>query len=239
MKQQIYQLIQEDVIKKIKSGVLHPGDKLPTESEFSQLYDTSKSSVKKALNQLVSKGYLYAIQRVGYYVSIPKHNKYVITFNPAELVYLGEKIKPISFKPLCGNWERLRSQTDPTNARIFFLPQLIIVGKIPAGFSLYKIFFRKGLEASRKKHPEIFTDSDRIEAFFKSFAQHRKLRIYGETASETISDLLNIPTDTPVFIVEESYFDQYEKLIGKLTVYYRKEYMQLNGISNQAANSGF
>jgi hypothetical protein len=239
MKQQIYQLIQDDVIKKIKSGVLRPGDKLPTESEFSQLYDTSKSSVKKALNQLVSKGYLYAIQRVGYYVSIPKHNKYVITFNPSDLIYRGEKIEPIRLEPISGNWEQLGSQSDPADARIFFLPQLIVIGKIPAGFLLYKIFYRKGLAANRKKQPQIFADPDSIEAFFKSFAHHRKLKIYGEAASQTISSLLNIPADTPVFVVEEAYFDQYEKLLGKLIVYYRKEYMQLNGLSSRAASSGF
>lgn len=32
MKQQIYQLIQEDIIKKIKNNTLKAGDKLPTEN---------------------------------------------------------------------------------------------------------------------------------------------------------------------------------------------------------------
>nr|WP_320024306.1 GntR family transcriptional regulator [uncultured Acetobacterium sp.] len=240
MKQQIYQLIQEDIIKKIKSGALHPGDKLPTESEFSELYGTSKSSVKKALNQLVSKGYLYAIQRIGYYVSIPKYNNYMIAFNPFELIYQGEKITTIGIEPLTGNsWSFPPSPSDPSATKILFLPQLIVVGKIPAGFLLYKIFSQKNLEPTSNRPSSSFSAPDKIEGFLKSFTYHQKLKVYGETPPPIVAEFLKLPTDTAVFTVEKSFFDQYEKPIGTLLIYYRQEYMQLNGISAQTYPTDF
>ncbi|WP_050739252.1 GntR family transcriptional regulator [Acetobacterium bakii] len=232
MKQQIYQVIQEDVIKKIKSNTLKPGDKLPTESEFCQIYDTSKSSVKKALNELVNKGYLYAIQRVGYYVNVSKHNKYLLSFNPTELVYMGEKRDQIRIEQLTVfNFAPPISETDPKTAKTFCLSQLIYMGNIPAALTLYKLFYRK--ELSSKKQAK-YSDPDQLTEILEAFTRNRKLKIFGEEASSFVAENLKIPLLTPILAVEESYYDQYEKLIGKITVYYRKEYMQLSGVSNKS-----
>lgn len=229
MKQQIYQVIQEDIIKKIKSSTLKPGDKLPTESEFCQIYDTSKSSVKKALNQLVNKGYLYAVQRVGYYVNVPKHNKYLLSFNPTELVYLGEKRDQIRIEQLnVLNFTPPTPATDLKAVNTFYLPQLIYMGNIPAALSLYELFYEK--ELSSKKQAK-FSDPDQITSILAAFTRNRKLKIFGEEASSFVAEILKIPLLTPILVVEETCYDQYEKLIGKITVYYRKEYMQLSGVS--------
>jgi len=231
MKQQIYQVIQEDVIKKIKSNTLKPGDKLPTESEFCQIYDTSKSSVKKALNQLVNKGYLYAIQRVGYYVNVPKHNKYLLSFNPTELVYMGERRDQIRIEQLTSfSFIPPDSETDPKTANTFCLPQLIYMGNIPAALSLYKLFYRK--EISSKKQAK-FSDPDQMTEILAAFTRNRKLKVFGEQASSFVAEILKIVPQTPTLVAEESCYDQYEKLIGKITVYYRKEYMQLSGVSTK------
>lgn len=231
MKQQIYQVIQEDIIKKIKSNTLKPGDKLPTESEICQIYDTSKSSVKKALNQLVNKGYLYAIQRVGYYVNVPKHNKYLLSFNPTELVYMGEKRDQIRIEQITlFNFVPPDSETDPQTASSYCLPELIYMGNIPAALTIYKLFYRKELSSQKQIK---FSDPDKITAIFEAFTRNRKLKIFGEEASSFIAEILKIPQHTPILVVEESCYDQYEKLIGKTTVYYRKEYMQLSGVSTK------
>lgn len=231
MKQQIYQVIQEDIIKKIKNSTLKPGDKLPTESEFCQIYDTSKSSVKKALNQLVNKGYLYAIQRVGYYVNVPKHNKYLLSFNPTELVYLGERRDQIRIEHLSLSDSQLPdTETDPETANTFCLPQLIYMGTIPAALSLYKLFYEKELSAKKKAR---FSDPDQLTSTLEAFTRNRKLKIFGEEACAVIAEILKIPLTTPILVVEESCYDQYEKLIGRIRVYYRKEYMQLSGVSTK------
>lgn len=229
MKQQIYQVIQEDIIKKIKSNALKPGDKLPTESEFCQIYDTSQSSVKKALNQLVNKGYLYAIQRVGYYVNVPKHNKYLLSFNPTELVYLGEKRDQIRIEQLSMSEFKLPdSETDPETAIIFCLPQLIYMGSIPAALSLYKLFYEKELSSKKKAK---FSDPDQMISALAAFTRNRKLKIFGQEACSVVAEILKIPLSTPILVVEESCYDQYEKLIGRIRFYYRKEYMKLSGVS--------
>jgi len=231
MKQQIYLVIQEDIIKKIKSSTLKPGAKLPTESEFCQIYDTSKSSVKKALNELVNKGYLYAIQRIGYYVNVPKHNKYLLSFNPSELVYMGEKRDQIRIEQLTLlNFIPPISETDPQTANSYCLSELIYMGNIPAALTIYKLFYRKELSSQKQAK---YSDPEKIGEIFKAFSRNRKLKIFGEEAVPFVAEILKIPQHTPVLVAEESCYDQYEKLIGKITVYYRKEYLQLSGVSTK------
>jgi len=234
MKQQIYQLIQEDIIKKIKNNTLKPGDKLPTEAEICQIYDTSKSSVKKALNRLVNNGYLYAIQRVGYYVNLPKYNNYILSFSPTDLVYQGEKIGQIRLEQLpvraAGFFD---VASDPSQAKILALPELYSVGSVAVALSLTKIFYRKALFMKNRRVLPAIPDPNQIEVFLRMFTDHRKIAIFGKDAPDYVAELLNLSQSLPVFVVEESYFDRYGKLFGKRTIYYRREYMKLSGISNK------
>lgn len=234
MKQQIYQVIQEDIIKKIRNNTLKPGDKLPTESEFCQIYDTSKSSVKKALNRLVSNGYLYAIQRVGYYVNIPKYNNYILSFDPLELFYQGEKIDQIKIEQISETvTSDFRANSDPEYAKILCLPELYSVGNVAAALSLTKFFYRKALFLKNKSNSLQIPDHNQIGELLKLFTNHRKITINGQDSPFFAEKLLKLSSQTPLFVVEESFYDRYEKLFGKRTIYYRKEYIKLSGISDK------
>lgn len=59
-----YQMIKEDIIKEINDGVFVPGDKIYSEADLKRKYNVSNTTVVKALNNLVSEGYL--IRRQGY-----------------------------------------------------------------------------------------------------------------------------------------------------------------------------
>lgn len=49
-----YNLIANDVRKKILEGVYQPNEQLPFEKDLCQFYDVSKMTVKKALDMLVA-----------------------------------------------------------------------------------------------------------------------------------------------------------------------------------------
>ncbi|MBC3889365.1 GntR family transcriptional regulator [Acetobacterium paludosum] len=234
MKQQIYQVIQEDIIKKIRNNTLRPGDKLPTESEFCEIYDTSKSSVKKALNRLVNNGYLYAIQRVGYYVNIPKYNNYILSFDPMELFYQGEKLDQIKLEQISEtDTYDFRDDSDPKKAKILCLPELYSVGNVAVALSLTKFFYRKALFLKNKSTLTQIPDHNQIGELLKIFTHNRKITIYGKDSPMIIEKLLELPSQIPLFVVEESFYDRYEKLFGKRTIYYRKEYIVLSGVSDK------
>lgn len=84
MVMQRYKIIVEDIKNKINQQVYIQGDKLPTEIELTEIYSTSKSTVRTALKQLVDEGYIYSIHRVGNYINIPSKYNYTLYFDDVE-----------------------------------------------------------------------------------------------------------------------------------------------------------
>ncbi|WP_042684596.1 trehalose operon repressor [Caldalkalibacillus thermarum] len=70
-----YLRIYADLSRKIESGELKPQTKLPSEHELCELYQTSRETVRKALNLLAQQGYIQKIQGKGSIVlDIPRIN---------------------------------------------------------------------------------------------------------------------------------------------------------------------
>ncbi|MCD7769795.1 MAG: PLP-dependent aminotransferase family protein [Oscillospiraceae bacterium] len=60
----LYQHIKEDIV----SGVIPPGDKLPSKRALASHLGVSTITVEYAYRQLIDEGYIYARERSGYYV---------------------------------------------------------------------------------------------------------------------------------------------------------------------------
>lgn len=60
----LYRCLREDIL----TGKLAPGEKLPSKRALAQNLEVSKITVETAYNQLLSEGYLYAREKVGYFV---------------------------------------------------------------------------------------------------------------------------------------------------------------------------
>lgn len=60
----LYQFIKEDIV----SGVIRPGEKLPSKRALSDHLGVSPITVEYAYRQLVDEGYVFARERSGYYV---------------------------------------------------------------------------------------------------------------------------------------------------------------------------
>lgn len=65
----LHSQIQRYILQLIQSGEKKPGDKLPTEYELCQKFSTSRSTVLRALDQLMAQGYIYKRKGSGSYVS--------------------------------------------------------------------------------------------------------------------------------------------------------------------------
>lgn len=71
----MYDFVYNDLVKKIRGGVLKPGDKLPSVSNLCAIYETSDATIRKSILMLKNAGLIFAVNRVGYYVSEGAHAK--------------------------------------------------------------------------------------------------------------------------------------------------------------------
>ena len=66
----LYRCIRGDIL----SGVLKPGEKLPSKRALAQNLEVSKITVETAYNQLLSEGYIVSREKVGYFVeNVERH----------------------------------------------------------------------------------------------------------------------------------------------------------------------
>ncbi|MGL5384101.1 MAG: GntR family transcriptional regulator [Tannerellaceae bacterium] len=63
-----YKEIAESIIRDLKAGKYHDTKKLPKEEELIQQYGVSRTTIRKSINILVNKGYVYQVQGSGIFV---------------------------------------------------------------------------------------------------------------------------------------------------------------------------
>ena len=95
----IYKQLIDEILAKIRSGELRPGEKLPTERSLAQQLYVSRGTIKKAYKELERQGYIYTSAGLGTFVSeidtnvldMQKYKDIIehIRFYIEELYYIG------------------------------------------------------------------------------------------------------------------------------------------------------
>ena len=80
----LYQQVIDDIRQGIEDGRYEVGQKIPSESELSELYSVSRITIRRAIEELSASGYLTKKQGKGTYVNPPKIMKKVLQTSPAQ-----------------------------------------------------------------------------------------------------------------------------------------------------------
>jgi GntR family transcriptional regulator len=80
--------IIEALTAQIGEGRLKPYDRLPSEKELCQEWQASRSTVRKAMDQLTDRGKIFRVPGKGSFVSFPK-----ISHNASQILSFTEKMK--------------------------------------------------------------------------------------------------------------------------------------------------
>lgn len=71
-KMTLYDQIKDDLLAKIKDGTYSVGETIPSEVQLCDMYGVSRSTIRQAMQSLVSEGYLEKRRRRGTVVTLPK-----------------------------------------------------------------------------------------------------------------------------------------------------------------------
>ena len=65
----VYEKVYNYYIEQMKNGALKKGDKMPSLRETEKVMDVSRTSVESGYMQLAADGYIYSVEKVGFFVS--------------------------------------------------------------------------------------------------------------------------------------------------------------------------
>jgi GntR family transcriptional regulator, trehalose operon transcriptional repressor len=107
-----YQIIFNTIVDQIKSGEIPPNSLLPSENELKEQYDTSRETIRKALNLLAQNGYIQKVRGKG---------SIVIGINKFDFPVSGL----VSFKELADKMEK-KPRTIVNELSLIFKPDAYI-----------------------------------------------------------------------------------------------------------------
>ncbi len=231
MELQLYKFIVEDIKSKIVEGILNPGDKLPTEQELTDLYDASKSTVRKSMGILSNAGYIYSVPRIGNFVNLPKSDDYLLVFDELKHgVSEIDEVKTLSINTIKTHDLDGLYELPFGDSNAFEIKRIFLTLSMPIAYDIIYIFFSKGLtikETELEKESLLEVLSKKISLFHIE----KDIKIMGCVSDAALAEILQTKEKEPLLKIEHRYWDKYNKIIAVGTTYYKGDSIQLSADS--------
>lgn len=211
----LYQQLAEKIKAQIEEGNLQVGDKLPTEAEFSQQFEVSRITVRKAIELLAEDGFLLRKQGIGTFVAEKRLNRVmenrIESFTDmsrmdgcqpsAELISVGwivadasivrhleveEDAKVLRIVRLRKNdGQPVMIEESYYPERLSFLMQENLLG------STYEMFRKRGLEPTHSKKTVEICYADKEEAAHLGVVENQALILQKDEVTDQNGEMLH------------------------------------------------
>lgn len=222
-----YAKLAGDFRTAIVAGSLSPGDALPTENELAKRYQTSRVTVRKALNTLCSEGLVESHQGKGYFVLRPEYDRYSMRFDLVrpehEIKY--DRMAVIEAPP------EVRSVLSLAPGSLVVLLQLALLqdGRAVASEDKY-LPYGKGVPTIESViHYADFPEL--ADKRLSSYKLHCELRISAELPSPEHARLLKCDKTEPLLAVRRIILSERGETVGYGVAYLREGYGHISALS--------
>lgn len=224
---QLYKLIEDQ----IRRGELKPGESLPTEHEISSHFEISRMTVRRAIAELVTAGMVYAQQGRGTFVATPKLDNIVFELNDfnQEIKQRGLNYKTtlLEAKIIKADKDlREKLQTGEEYKRFLYFRTVLSAEEERLSYEVkYTIYCKsKPILESELQDPSlpglIATHTEYVPMSAK-----KVLQVAACTQEEAA--ILGIAPNSPVFLIEQTIYDQELKPVGWSKAVYRGDRYKL------------
>ncbi|ASI36529.1 MULTISPECIES: GntR family transcriptional regulator [unclassified Exiguobacterium] len=203
-----YKQVAEQIETDIVNHVYQHTNKLLTEDEYATKYGISRNTVRKAIEILVNKGYVYQVQGSGVFVRDHYNSDYVNLEKLQGLTsdFSGRKVETrvLAFEQTTANEEVAERMKCPVGTPVYYVKRLRLVDDHP--FSVEDSYFRKSLV--------IYLDENIIQKSIYNYLRNdQKLAIgfadrviYADFLKLDDAVLLELKEDDPALLVDNTVY---------------------------------
>ncbi len=228
----VYYQIKQMILEPILSGKINVGDMLPTEIELCEKCCVSRTTIRQALNELVSEGYLNRIKGKGTFVSKAKIqaeflNK-LLSFNEEmHSKALMPSTKVLALKVIDGNPEVNKKLELNENEKIIYLERIRYANGEPI-VSLVTYLPYIPYQALIKVDFEKESLYELLEEKYNQRVVRVKRKIEAVNATKKESEQLGIPKNAAISLVKTIGYTKTEKPIEYSVARYRGDRTEFN-----------
>ncbi|QIA08332.1 GntR family transcriptional regulator [Draconibacterium halophilum] len=209
-----YLNVQIHLKQQIQQGTYNPGDFIPSENQLCKQFSITRTTARKALDELIKEGFIERIHGKGSRVKERRHTLGLLNvkgFSEAVGEGVNTKFLQHPIKALWSDEIILPVSETDRNASCFYFERLRFVGKTPV--MLEKNWF------PNTKLPQ-FTATDFVDgSFFKTLSQRYLIEIVGSTqeirsefASEKHAKIFGIESTSPLLHISIKFLTSNPKL---------------------------
>ncbi len=203
----LYHRLKSDLIRDIQSNKWNVGDKIPSEADLAVEHGVSRITVRQAISDLVSMGYLVRHQGKGTFVAKRRTSVAVSRLQgfAEELRTSGKDVAlTVKHVQMVACSERISKQLEvPEDTKLIRISRVASVDNLPVfRETSFLLPPTEGAFEELVNHPELH---NHIYGFFERHGvriAYGKQEIYAERANYDDSQELNIGFDEPVLVVQ-------------------------------------
>ncbi len=226
-----YTRIANDIRTSILSGHISPENALPTENDLAKRYETSRVTVRKALNILCNENLIFSHQGKGYFVLKPEYNNYSMYFDltQPDLEIRYDKMTVMDAP------EDVRTILGLPEGRLVILLQLTLCrAGLPVACEDKYLVYNKGIPSIESViHYADFQDM--VDERLLSHQLHCSLHVYPALPDEAHARLLRCGMDEPLLVVTRTIISDRGSTVGYGLAYLRGEYGGLSAFSGYSS----
>ncbi|WP_090765780.1 GntR family transcriptional regulator [Bacillus sp. OK048] len=201
-----YKEIADRLEQEIQVGLFDKTKKLPTEEELIKKFAVSRNTIRKAITQLVNRGYIYQVQGSGMFLREKSVKDYI---NLGSLRGLTKDLsssfietKILSLRMIEADEEKARQMSCEAGAKLYYVKRLRIVDQ--ESFSIEISYFKKDIVP-------YLNEEIAISSIYSYLINDLKLNIgfadkviNCEKIDEATASLLQINPQDPALIIENT-----------------------------------
>lgn len=219
----LYKQVKSEILNDIRSSVYKVGETIPTEVQLEQRYNTSRITIRKAINQLVNEGILLKKQGKGTFVQPQKvkRNLLDLVSYTTYMQETGQKpdavIRALEVKPADEKWSKTLHVDE--GASIIRLARTMDLGKDNSGYevSYYSLERFPGLN---QRITEGASVTQILNEQYQSFGNCSEQTLNVISASQQIADYLKIENGAPIYQLDRTVYEKDEKVMYSAVMYY-------------------
>ncbi|MFK9090280.1 GntR family transcriptional regulator [Bacillus salipaludis] len=218
----LYRQVEQVIEEKIKTGQWETGHQVPTEQELSDLFDVSTITVKRAVIELVNKGYLYRQRGKGTFVSGSVKEQDINSIISLKTEETGEHPHELISFTVHEADEEMREKLNSDSSKVFSVVRLKIENEEPSALEYTYLPYSKCSDLTPEDINNELIYNILENKFFITLGR-AKLFIKPYIAQDEIAKLLKVEPGTAVFEWERFTYTKNEEIIEYSKFYVRQD----------------